>query len=110
MQLSLNRKQERLLEGFRHPAQKACGVRTINQAMVVRERERQNQTRLKLSSDPFRFHAGTREAENRDFRMIHDGCKGCAPDTAEVGNGESAAFHISESYFFLAGFLRDLRE
>src|SRR5208282_4063077 len=35
--LSLNRKQEWLLEGFRDPAQKARGVGAIDQPVIVRE-------------------------------------------------------------------------
>src|SRR5271157_4477825 len=34
---SLNRKQERLLEGFRDPAQKTRGVGAIDQPVIVRE-------------------------------------------------------------------------
>ena len=60
--LSLNRKQERLLEGFRDPAQEACGVGAIDQPVIVREGERQNQARLEFVVDPFRLHARTRQA------------------------------------------------
>jgi len=33
--LALNREQERLLEGFRHPAQKTRGIGTVNQTMII---------------------------------------------------------------------------
>src|SRR5713101_2744874 len=91
-QLSLNGKQERLLERLRNPAQKTGSVRAVNQAMVVGERERQDQPRLELSSNPFRLHARTREPKNGDLGMIHDGRKRRASDAAEVGDGEGAAF------------------
>src|SRR6266436_7802002 len=87
-QLPLNGKQKRLFECLRHPAQKTGGVRAVNQAMVVGERERQDQPRLELSSNPFRLHARTREPENGNLGMIHDRCERCAPDAAEVRNGE----------------------
>src|SRR6266850_248884 len=54
--LSLNRQQEWLLESFRDPAQETRGVGAIDQPVIVRERERQNQARLKFVADPFRFH------------------------------------------------------
>src|SRR5258708_167564 len=78
--------------------------------MIIGERERQDQPRLELSADPFRFHARTREAENGNLGMVHDWRKGCASDAAEIRNGESAAFHVSQSYFLVARFLRELRQ
>ena len=35
--LTLNREKERLLESFRDPAEEACCVSAINQAMIVRK-------------------------------------------------------------------------
>src|SRR5208282_3803575 len=79
--LSLNRKQERLLEGFRDPAQKTRGVGAIDQPVIVREGERQNQAPLEFVVHPLRLHARTREAQNRDFGMIHDRRKPSAADS-----------------------------
>src|SRR5467141_3334533 len=53
--LSLHRQKKRLLECFRNPAQEAGGVRSVDEAMVVGERERQKEPRLELSIDPFRL-------------------------------------------------------
>src|SRR3982074_3902247 len=70
--LSLNGQQEWLLESFRNPAQETRGVGAIDQPVIVRERERQNQARLKFVVDPFRLHPRTRKAEDRNFGMIHN--------------------------------------
>src|SRR6266852_9521599 len=94
--LSLNGKQERLLERLRNPAQKTGGVRAVNQTMVVGERERQDEPRLELSTNPFRLHARPRKSKNRNLGMIHNRSKRRATDAAEVGDGEGAAFHVSE--------------
>src|ERR1700722_2202485 len=55
--LSLNGQQERLLECFRDPAQETRGIGAVNQSMIVGERERQDQPRLKFPVDPLRLHA-----------------------------------------------------
>src|SRR5882757_2637504 len=44
--LSLYRQQEWLLKRLRNPAQEAGGVGAVDQAMVVGERERQDEARL----------------------------------------------------------------
>src|SRR6266481_3038296 len=82
--LSLNGEQERLFEGFRDPAQETRGVGAIDQPVIVRERERQNQARFEFVVDPLGLHPGTRESENRNFGMIHDGRKSGATDSAEI--------------------------
>jgi len=74
----LNGKKERLLESFRDPAQKTCGIRTVNEAMIVGERKRQNQTRLEFPP----IHSGSiREREVQEWppRDDHDGRKRRAP-------------------------------
>ena len=65
---SLHRQQERLFKRFGNPAQEAGRVGAVNQAVIVRERERQNQARLELAVDPLRFHARARKAEDRHLR------------------------------------------
>src|SRR5271168_2313592 len=92
--LSLHTQQERLLERFRHPAQKTRRVRAINQAMIIGERERQNQPRLELSANPFRLHARTRKPKNGNLGMVHNRSKRGTSDAAKVRDGEGAAFHV----------------
>src|SRR5713101_117261 len=92
--LSLHRQKKRLLECFRDPAQEAGGVRTVDEAMVVGERERQNEARLEFSIDPFRFGARSRESKNRHFRMVDDGRKAYPANPTQIGDGEGAAFHL----------------
>src|ERR1043166_6816948 len=82
--LSLNGQQEWLLESFRNPAQETRGVGAIDQPVIVRERERQNQARLKFVVDPLGLHPGTRESDNRNFGMIHDRRESGAADSAQV--------------------------
>src|SRR6266403_5352895 len=50
--LSLNRKQEWLFKRLRDPAQKTRGIGAIDQPVIVRERERQNQARLEFVVHP----------------------------------------------------------
>src|SRR5882724_8703442 len=92
--LSLNGEQEWLLEGFRNPAQETRGIGAIDQPVIVRERERQNQARLKFVVDPLRLHPRSRKAQNRNFGMIHDRRKSGAADSAKVGDRECAARHF----------------
>src|SRR3989454_3760326 len=108
--LSLNGEQEWLFEGFRNPAQETCGVGAIDQPVIVRERERQNQARLKFVIDPFGLHSRTRKSENRNFRMIHDWRESGAADSAQVRDRECAARHFLRSQFLVARFLGELRK
>src|SRR5260370_2991140 len=103
--LSLHRQKKRLLECFRDPAQEAGGVGAVDEAMVVGERERQNEPRLELSIDPFRLGARTRESQNRHFRMVGDGPKAYAADPTQIGDGEGAAFHLWRRDLLLPRFL-----
>src|SRR5260370_17271429 len=82
--LSLDRQKKRLLECFRDPAQEAGRVRSVNEAMVVGKRERQNEPRFELSIDPFRLGARTRESNNRHFRFIHDAHKAYAATPTHI--------------------------
>ena len=58
---SLHREQEWLFERFGNPAQEAGSVGSVDEAMIVGKRERQNQPRLKLAglfrANPFRLDA-----------------------------------------------------
>src|SRR5882672_6065777 len=89
--LSLDGQQEWLLEGFRNPTQETRGVGAINQPVIVRERERQNQARLKFVVNPFGFHPRTREAENRKLGMIDDRRISGAADSTEIRDRKRAA-------------------
>src|SRR5258708_11955508 len=102
--LSLHRQKKRLLECFRDPAQEAGGVGAVDEAMVVGERERQNEPRLELSIDPFRLGARTRESKNRHFRMVDDGRKAYAANPTQISDGEGAAFHLCRRDLLLPGF------
>src|SRR5882757_11238021 len=95
--LSLNGQQEWLLESFRNPAQETRGVGAIDQPVIVRERERQNQARLKFVVDPFRLHPRTRKAEDRNFGMIHNRREPGATDPAQVRNRECSTRHFFRS-------------
>src|SRR5258706_5587752 len=108
--LSLNGEQEWLLESFRNPAQETRGVGAINQPVIVRERERQNQAWLKFVVDPLGFHPRTREAEDRNFGMIHDWRKSSAADPAEIRDRERAARHLIRSQFLVLRLFGELRE
>src|ERR1700704_1642949 len=108
--LPLNRKQERLLKRLRDPAQETRGVGAINQPVIVRERERQNQARLKFVVDPFGFHPRTREAENRNLGMIDDRRKSRAADSTEIRDRKRAARHFFGRQLLVFGLLRDLRQ
>src|SRR5271165_32629 len=111
---SLHRQQERLFKRFGDPAQESGRIGSVNQAVIVGEREWQNQPRLELASiffhDPLRLHARPRKSEDRDLGMIHDGRKTHAANAPEIGDGERAPFHIGGRQFFLACFLRELRQ
>src|SRR5689334_18129491 len=78
--LSFKRQQERLLKRTGDPAQEARRVGPVNQPVVVRQRQRQHQSRLK---------AGT-------------------ADAAEVGDGERAALHLFKRQLLVARTLSEL--
>src|SRR5260370_29892782 len=102
--LSLDGQKKRLLECFRDRAQEGGRVRSVDEAMVVGKRERQNEPRLELSIDPFRLGARTRESKNRHFRMIDDGRKAYAANPTQIGDGEGAAFHLVRLDLLLTAF------
>src|SRR5580698_8377768 len=82
--LSLHREQKWLLKRLRNPTQKARGVGSVDQPVIVREGKRENQARLEFTSiaHPLRLHARTRKAENRYFWMIHNRRETCAANSA----------------------------
>src|SRR6202043_2367253 len=67
---SLNRQQERLFKRFGNPTEEPRRIRAIDQAMVVGQRQWQNQARLEFSVDPFRFHSRTGKTEDRHLGEI----------------------------------------
>jgi hypothetical protein len=62
LNLCSEEKQSGLFQGFRHPAQKACGVGAVNQPMIIRERQGQDLARLKCAVDLPWFRAEARDA------------------------------------------------
>src|SRR4051812_45919380 len=61
---------ERLFECLGAPAQESCRVGAVDDAMIVGERQRQHQARLKRRAVPPRLHAAARDTENRDLRQV----------------------------------------
>src|SRR5580658_6178920 len=108
---SLNRQQERLLKRFRDPAQKARGVGSVDQPVIVRERQRKNQARLEFTSIayPLGLHPRTRQAENRNLWIVHDRRKSGTADSSQIGDGKCAAFHFIGRELALTSLLRQLR-
>src|SRR5271156_910797 len=101
---SLNRQQERLLEGFRDPAQEAGGVCAVDQPVVVGQRHRQHKAWFELPVQPHRLHAEARKTKDGNLRIVHDRRESSAANSAEVGDGEGAAFHFSEREFLIFRF------
>src|SRR5690606_14720050 len=58
----------------------------IDHAVIVGQRQRQHQTRLKCLAIPDRLHRGTRHTQDGHFRRIDDGCEVRAADAAQRGN------------------------
>ena len=48
------------------------------------------------------FHLPARNAQDRDFRRVHDGRKIRAADSAEIGDGKASALHFFEGRFAIA--------
>src|SRR5712692_7547691 len=106
--LSLNRKQKWLFKRLGDPAQKARSIRTVNQAMVIGEREGKNQPRLKLSVNPLRFRSRPRKTQDRDLGVVHNRSKADSTDPAQIRNRESAAFHLYRRQLLLPRLLGQL--
>src|SRR5712691_2125871 len=101
---SLQRQQERLLEGLDDPPQEADAVGAVDRTVIVRERQRQHQARHELAVPVHRFHARSRDAENRQFGRVHDRREVRAADASQIRNTEAAALHFLERDLAVARF------
>src|SRR5205823_14492664 len=103
------REHEWLLKGLGQPAQKTRRVGAINDAVVVGERKRQHQPRLKMSRDSWRIRifGGNRrrrgrpknrfvlcagEPQDRDLRSVDDRREKRSTNATQIRNGENSAF------------------
>src|SRR5262249_48934628 len=97
-----------LFERFGDPAQESVRVGAVDDAMVVRQRQRQHQPRLELRAVPRGLVAAARDAEDRDFGPVDDRAEPHAADAAEVRDRDDAARHLVERELAGARLLRDL--
>src|SRR5208282_1158755 len=78
------------------------GRRAIDHAVVVGQRQRQNQPRDELLAIPYRSRGGAADAENGDFRSVDDRREISAADAAEAGDRKAAALHVGRAQLALA--------
>src|SRR5512138_3882440 len=69
-------------------------LRAVDDAVIVRERQRQHQPRRERLSVPYRLHRAARHAEDRDLRRIDDRRESRAPYAAERADREAPALHV----------------
>src|SRR5262249_30718667 len=65
--------------------------RTVDDAMIVRQRQRQHEARHEAAFLEYRPHARARHAENRHLGCVDDRCERGAADAAEARDREAAA-------------------
>src|SRR5262249_7337553 len=102
------RKDKRLFERLSAPAQESGRTRAGDDAMVVRQGQRQHQPRLELRAVPRGLVAAARDAEDRDFGPVDDRAEPHAADAAEVRDRDDAARHLVERELAGARLLGDL--
>src|SRR5882724_611937 len=88
----------------------ARGRRTVDDAVVVGERERQHEPRREFLSVPHRLHYRARYAEDGDLGGIDDRREVRAADAAEAGNGKGAALQVAGLQLLVARQLGNFRE
>src|SRR5690606_38606071 len=81
-------------ERLGEPGREANRVGAVDHAMIVRQRQRQHQTRHELAVLIDRTPLAARDAEDRDLRRIDDRREERAADAAEARDGEYAALHL----------------
>ena len=81
---------ERVGEEFRD----ARAQRAVDDAMVIRERQRQHQARHELPCLPHRLHRRLRHTEDGHLGRIDDGREQRAADAAQARDGEARALHV----------------
>src|SRR5689334_5259374 len=96
-------------------AREARGRCAVDDAVVVRERQRQHLPRRELAAVPHGPGRRLRDAEDRDLGRVDDRSERGAADAAERRDRERAALHVGGSELAFArlrrelrGFLRDL--
>ena len=75
---------------------------TVDDAVVVGERQGQHQPRSESPVLVHRPHLRSRHTENRNFGCVDDGRERRATDAAKAGDAEGAAAHAVGLEFFLA--------
>src|SRR5580692_9604269 len=88
----------------------ARGERAIDHAMVVRQRQRQDQPWREFLAVPDRLGCRLGDAEDRHFRRIDDRREAGATDTAERGDREAATGHLGWTELLVARLLRNLAQ
>src|SRR5215472_42096 len=83
---------------------------TVDDAVIVGERQRQHQARDESPVLEHRTHLRPRDAEDGDLGRIDDGGEGGATDAAQARNAEGAAAHRVRLELLLARGLGDLRK
>ena len=89
---------------------KRCAVGPVDDAVVVRERQREDQPRLQLAIDIRRDALGAPEAEHAELRPVDDRREVPRAEGAEVGDRERTAARVLDGELAVAGTLRCLRE
>src|SRR5262245_43924711 len=108
--MASEREDERLLKCLSNPSQKPGRIRAVDDAMIVRERQREHQARLELGSVPYRFMAAAGDAEDRDLRPVDDRAEADAADSSEIRNRDDTARHLVERELAGARLLGNLRK
>jgi hypothetical protein len=85
------------------------GVGAVDDAMIVRQRQRQLEARRPLAVAPDRLVLRARQAEDGDLGPAHDRREADAADAAQVADREAAARHVVERDLAVARLLGDLR-
>src|SRR6185312_12521502 len=84
---------------------KARRQRTVNDAVVVGQRQRQDQARSELLAVPHRLERGLADTKNGHFRGIDDGREIGATNAAERADGETTARHFRRTESLVARLL-----
>src|SRR5690625_2200195 len=110
MLASLHQRPTQIAQHLGQVGGKARGRGAVDDAMVVRQRQRQHQPRHELAAVPDRLHAVARDAQDGHFRRIDDGRELGAADAAQRRNGNAAAGHVGRTELLVAGLDRNLAQ
>src|SRR5258705_9067180 len=78
---------------------------TVDDAVIVRERQRQRQAWHEGLAVPYRLHRALRQAEDRDLGRVDDRCEMRAADAAQRADREAAAGHVGRPQLAVARLL-----